>query len=406
MTFPVSTNFNLRTEVEHRNHMQQGTSDCPTFGVKGTSPLHEVLRLPIQVPYDVMHLVYLGMAKRLLQIVVDKRLIDKMTLSTVINSIKVPHSFRRRPRNLIDELPLWKSQEHKVFLLYLSPLCVHVSRLTAEPRIASQIRLLFVCLSSSILTLSSEAVRGDFLQSVERVIYNFQKLMEITFGASVLTGTLHAIVHLPRQVQNFGRLSATSATCFENVNRFLKRSVTGKTSQGYQIAERFLCMQKYSSDEPTEPCLKLSGSSATSRLQNVLAIFDLPDNTVLVDKVTVGRLTFHSYDYGKKLSSASYFAFLDDHAVFVKIKCFLKVRDELKCICRIYRSQCAWHEYILSDVPASLKSNLDKISCHFKLQKSGLEIYDIQKLSNHAIVSKVYGGIIYGVKVVNDFDHE
>ena len=71
-----------------------------------------------------MHLVYLGVARNLLNLIVDKGLLNVSTFSSFITEMKVPLWFRRRPRSL-NELCLWKSQEHKLFLLYFSPFCFY-----------------------------------------------------------------------------------------------------------------------------------------------------------------------------------------------------------------------------------------------------------------------------------------
>lgn len=108
--------------------------------------------------------------------------------------------------------------------------------------ISKQLLFLCVCLSSSIYIFSLESVNTELLDCVHEY-FVFQQTMDKVFSSGVIIGTLHNLIYLPRQVKNVGPLPVTSAFCFENVNRFLKISVTGKIRQGIQIAERFLLMQ-------------------------------------------------------------------------------------------------------------------------------------------------------------------
>ena len=241
MTFPISRRFPLRKPNQHRRHQNLGTNRKPVFGVKGVSPLVKILPLPLCVPYDSMHLIYLGIAKRLLETVVHKRLVNVTSLSRSLSLMQIPHFFRRKPRNISHELCLWKAQEHKIFLLYLSLPCFYNLQPSAEcSDIVNRITFLYFLLSSSIYALSDEHINEETLLAVEEIIFAFQKSMDNTLGSGVRIASLHSLIHLPQQVRHFGRLSATSAFTFENVNRFLKRSVSGKRRQGRQIAERFL----------------------------------------------------------------------------------------------------------------------------------------------------------------------
>ena len=404
MTFPLSRHFRLRNVDSHKSHQRRGTCEEPVFGVKGTSPLNHLLSLPVHVPYDVMHLVYLGMAKRLLQIVVDKRLVDLKTLSKYIDGIKVPHSFRRRPKNLIEELSLWKSQEHKIFLLYFAPLCFSLQFLSSSRTDdVTQIALLYLCLSSSIYVLTAEYVDTETLESVSEILYFFQTLLKTSFGPGVCTGTLHSLIHLPRQVENFGGLSATSAMCFENVNRFLKRSVSGKKRQGLQIAERFLCMKQTCQDSgQTKEKLATKSTSAQNLLLSQLSLSS--GDVTFFDKVC-SNVVLHSYDFGKNLRSASYFAFVKDKSVFVKIKCIFKTGEAIKCFCRTYTTSCCWHD-MFTNVPPFLKRHLLRACRHFNLRKGDMEVFDAKRLTNYAIVHKISSSAYYAVRILSDHDHE
>ena len=406
MVFPLEKNLQLRNYDSHRLHQQRATHDAPFYGVKGKTPLSRLLTLPMQAPYDVMHLVYLGAARKLLTMVVVKKLVNVTFLSSLISSIKVPHWFRRKPRTL-QELCLWKSQEHKTFLLYYSPLCFFKLYERNRSYVVRQMLCLYLCLSASIYALSTESVSPQNIHFAKEIIYFFQICMRQMFGSGVATGTLHALCHLPTQVENFGSLSHTSATCFENVNRFLKKSVTGKKGQGLQIGERFLRMLT----NVNKKVLRVSGPEAL-RFENscdsfatLLEQFSIDaTNCRFVSKVRVRDTVFHTFVYGKNLQCASYYAFLDTEQEFVKIKSIFIHENEVKCLCRSYRSKQALSK--LADLPECIANAMNVINNHFVIEKGPLKVHLVNRFSHHAIIVKMSSDNFYGVRIINDYDHE
>ena len=81
----------------------------------------------------------------------------------------------------------------------------------------------------------------------------FQKPYQDMFGSGVRAYSLHVLIHLTSQVKRFGLLPGASASCFENVNRFLKNTVTGTYRPGTQIAYRFLQYLTCASRAPKVP---------------------------------------------------------------------------------------------------------------------------------------------------------
>lgn len=118
---PVDEN-QPRTSENYQQHLQTASATgSPVFGVKGPTVLSSLLRIPEDVPFDPMHLLYIGINKALLNAIIKYHLLDIESVSSIIERVKVPHYFRRKPRNLDTEFSLWKAQEHRHFLLYFSP---------------------------------------------------------------------------------------------------------------------------------------------------------------------------------------------------------------------------------------------------------------------------------------------
>lgn len=404
MTFPIGRQLRLRDENLHVQYQQDSTPDHPVFGVKGVSPLSTILNLPTCAVFDAMHLIHLGIARKLLHMVVNKKLVNVQNLSKFVSYIKVPHYFRRRPKNLDKELSLWKAQEHKVFLLYFSPFCLYKSLSGPVTDAENQICLIYLCLASFIYSLSSESVTCETLNTCKDVILIFQSLMARTFGEGVKIASLHALIHLPSQVENFGHLPATSAYAFENVNRFLKRSVTGKIKQGHQIGERFLRMQCAVNDSELLPSIRTVGAEhphvhieGLSHLHNVR----------FATKVFVRDRCFHSFNFGRRLRSSSYFAFIEHLNVFVKVKTIVHSSEGVYCLCRVYiKHKRCWVEFAFPNIDESLQRKLNDLSNHFSLRKGILKVFDAKLLSHHAIISKVNDRDFFGVKIINDYEHD
>ena len=120
--FPLDhDNQGFRSSATYAAHLDRATSALPVKGVKGVTELSKIIKLPDSLSFDIMHLVYHGAAKSFLSAVIGRKLVDVSDLSFLIESFQVPHHFRRKPRNVTTELTMWKSQEHKNFLLYIGP---------------------------------------------------------------------------------------------------------------------------------------------------------------------------------------------------------------------------------------------------------------------------------------------
>jgi len=94
--FPILEDYPLRTSETYRHHLHiASTTGNPAFGIKGATKLSDLLRIPEQVPFDPMHLLYLGINKSLLNAILKCISVDLDILSATIDQIKVPHYFRR-----------------------------------------------------------------------------------------------------------------------------------------------------------------------------------------------------------------------------------------------------------------------------------------------------------------------
>ena len=397
--------FDLRSATTHVVHQQRGTPDNPIYGVKGTTELSRFFTLPNGLLFDVMHLVYHGVSRSLLAAIIHKRLVDVQTLSNLTESVKVPHDFRRKPRNLLSDLKLWKSQEHKNFLLYIGPSVLTTMAITSPDSVPSQLLILYYLLSTAIFVLSSEIVSHDDISRAKELILHFQVTICEYFGRSVCTMSTHALIHLPDQVARAGPLTLTSTSTFENLNRQLKRSITGTCGQSHQMITRFMLSQSSSA----------SASDSLTRVLGRLQYINGPAMTYLTNahlsaescanRFYANGNVFHSFDYGRKLRCASYYAFLSAVDKFVKIKFIFVNSTNIFCACRVYCLERKMHQMTRLHLPQNVKDILDCISPYNTLRKGEIRFYDASHFTHRAIICKS-GPFFQGVRILNNWEHE
>ena len=172
VVFPCGERIIHRSESTYRRHLHASqVTNSPSFGIKGGTKLFELLVIPTDLPFDPMHLLYLGVNKSFLSAICKYKLVEVETLSCLIDHVKVPHYFRRQPRRLLTEMQLWKAQEHRIFLLYLAPLIV--SCLIQSTREHSgTVFLLYYLLSSAVYLMYKEDICEQDLHDATACIAN------------------------------------------------------------------------------------------------------------------------------------------------------------------------------------------------------------------------------------------
>lgn len=360
-------------------------SSSPSHGVKGSTKLSDILSIPEGIPFDPMHLIYLGAQKSFLSAIIECKLVNLTTLSALIDNLKVPHYFRRRPRN-VTEYKLWKAQEHRIFVLYFAP-CLFLHLIEPSYEYSEAVFALYCFLSTAIYLMYKEEIVEQDLQDAEACIYAYQAGLIQLFGESVQTVTLHALQHLPDQVRKFGPLHGVSAMPFENLNRQLKRSITGTRGSAAQMVNRYL----------------MSVSSPVSLLYEKSSCEPIIlGKTPPFKRFKVGDLVFHTFAHGKMLKCASYYAFLSSRKIFVKIKSFTLSGNNFGIMCRLYIS----HSLSFVNISeTNVREALIRNAPIVRLFKSDIATISPEEFTHHAIIIK-HGSMVHGVKIINSYEHE
>ena len=158
-----------------------------------------------------MHLVLQGHCKWLLQKMFKSKsspifIIDFTSFEQSLLKIKVPHFINRKPRSL-KEISKWKSVEIKLFCLYL-----------AVPLLIDFIPDIYYChIACYIFAMRTlyEPISKNNLKDVEEIIIKYVHFIGKYYGNYAYDFTIHAHLHLVKQVEQHGPLKSHSQFVFE-----------------------------------------------------------------------------------------------------------------------------------------------------------------------------------------------
>lgn len=217
MTFP-ETDAPPRTDVRFHEMVY----DEHQHGESVLSSLK--IGMVTQFPLDYMHLICLGMMKKLIWLWMNGPKIGRLgpmiqVISTGILALKMwlPREFVRKGRSL-SEVDRWKATEFRTFLLYTGPVVLKGKLSTAMYK---HFMLLFV----AIYILCSDALCTDYSQFAGRLLTQFVEEMSEAYGAQTLIYNAHCLTHLATHSQLYGNLHNFSSFPFENYLQTLKKLV-------------------------------------------------------------------------------------------------------------------------------------------------------------------------------------
>ncbi|OXU16496.1 hypothetical protein TSAR_011422 [Trichomalopsis sarcophagae] len=219
---------------------------------KGVSVL-TFLQPPIdmvkQFVLDPMHLLYLGVTKRILEFLLQSKSNHKVRISAVLKSElerrtrminqDIPEEFPRKMRH-VGHYGKYKAVEYKFFTLYAAPVVL-------KDLVSSQIYNHFMLLTSACRLMTYQ----DPVPHVERARSYFKKFVDEAvgiYGASFLSINVHNLVHLCDDVDTTGcNFNELSAFCFESHLGSISRALRSPTHLLAQYCQRDLEKESYGS---------------------------------------------------------------------------------------------------------------------------------------------------------------
>ena len=189
-------------------------------------------------PLDYMHLVCLGVMRRLLYCWIEGPLAVRLDSKTVLLISKrllqmvscIPRDFVRKPRALF-EIRMWKATEFRQFLLYTGPVAL-------EGLLPKRLYDNFMLFSVSINLLCSPKLCKSLCDYANQLLVTFVVSFKVLYGNGMLVYNVHSLTHLAADVNKYGPLDNFSAFPFENALKNIKKLVRKPRYPLQQIARR------------------------------------------------------------------------------------------------------------------------------------------------------------------------
>ena len=256
---PLRTNQSFNDMADENHHT-------------GLSPLSTELHFNMITgfPLDPMHLVHLGITRRLLNLWLKGPLrfrigrLEKMQISQSLLSFRgfIPKEFARKPRDLA-ELDRWKATELRAFLLYFGPVVL-------KGRISEEMFNNFMLLSTGINILTNPVFCHLFCNYARELLQCFIRHLTELYGRDQVVYNVHSAQHLASDVELHGPLDQFSAFPFENYMHALKalvrkpnfalQQVILRLTEKSEISSRINMGVSTFSTSSLEPVLKMEHS--------------------------------------------------------------------------------------------------------------------------------------------------
>jgi len=176
-------------------------------------------------PLDYMHLICLGVVKKLLMFWTYGKPSTKLSYNQTSNNSKsllnlacnIRTEFNRKPRDL-NEVKRWKATEFRQFLFYTGPVCL--KSIISHDR---YINFLSLHIATSILCNSINYKK--YINYAKSLMQYFVKTFIISYGKDQVSHNVHNLSHICNDVEKFGALDQFSAFAFENYLQSLKKLI-------------------------------------------------------------------------------------------------------------------------------------------------------------------------------------
>lgn len=191
-----------------------------------------------QFPLDYLHLVLLGVMRRLLNMwleIIPYKLSSfrRNSFEKLYRSFKgsIPLEFSRKPRSL-NEAKNFKGTELRLLLLYIGPLIL--DRVLSPSRFKH-----FLLLAVAIRILSSkENIEIFSIGYANKLLRKFVETYNVAYPGASIVYNVHSLIHLADDVRKFGELDNFSSFPFENLLSTLKSKVRSGNRPLVQFCKR------------------------------------------------------------------------------------------------------------------------------------------------------------------------
>ena len=269
----------------------------------GVSPLERVsgINMISMFILDYMHLILLGIVRRLLQMwwnMVPFKFScnDKKIINDRINLLKnyIPCEFSRKCRSFQD-LDRFKATEFRLFLLYIGPAVLEgILPVKMFQHFCILHVIIRIFCSKSMLTKENI----DYAQCLcLKFVRNFQKL----YGCKQnIVYNVHNLIHIHEDVRRYGTLDSISAFKYETLLGTLKRRIRGGSLPLQQVCGRITeladCPAKATENKPDKNKIVLINGTLNLKHEKESAV-QLNDKTycIVLNKQTNGMVNIKRF---------------------------------------------------------------------------------------------------------------
>ena len=235
--------LNFEQDYINQVRLAESTRKHVYKGIKGFSYLSLWLIIPYNIIIDYLHLCLQGSFKSILMCFFDSKnnaeiyylakyiyLLDKRLLN-----VRLPIEIERSTRS-INERSYYKANEWRTILFYLSiPLFKNILNQKAFYNLIKYVVFIRI--------LCQDSVNKEEINDAQMIIVDFIKEFEEIYGTDSMRYNIHAHLHLPLQVWNYGPLNKCSCFQFENLFRISKDMFHGTRNFASQIAKNLTTRQ-------------------------------------------------------------------------------------------------------------------------------------------------------------------
>ncbi|XP_061394657.1 uncharacterized protein LOC133330210 [Musca vetustissima] len=203
------------------------------------TPLEEIgFGMINQTPLDSMHLIDLGVTKKMLTRIMhnktekktSKQNISKISSELVKFKKYIPREFPRKPRPL-DDLCHWKATEFHQFLAYTGIIALYNN-------VHEDIYYEFLTLHCAYRLLNNARHMDQNIVQANNLLQLFVENFSTVFGSNSISFNVHNLLHLASCAEKYGPLISFSAYAFENKLQTLKKHVRKPSHIFQQIIQK------------------------------------------------------------------------------------------------------------------------------------------------------------------------
>lgn len=199
------------------------------------------VKMQSQFPLDTMHLIDLGVGKKILSFVwngkhngvkITAEQKQEFDAKLIAIASYIPKEFGRKPRTM-RELCRWKAIEFRQFILYYGIMIL-------KNFLDDDMYVHFLLLHSAYRLLSCPRNCQKYLHCSQELLEVFVHNFKHIYGEDKISYNVHSLLHVPECVRIYGNVNNFSAYKFENFMQILKKDVRQPTRILQQLHNRNL----------------------------------------------------------------------------------------------------------------------------------------------------------------------